>query len=103
MEEIARTRLADERPPPHRHVRAVPPLPLGVVAVEEADFLERRPADLRMPAEVRVERRRPRLLRAEDEEVRQGPQASSRAAVCAVAAAKRFASRLRQRWNELGR
>jgi hypothetical protein len=68
-------------------VRAVPALAARVVPVEEADLLERRPADLRVPAEIRVQSGRAGLLRAEDEEVRQRPQVGGGAAIGPIGAA----------------
>src|SRR5438045_9249199 len=74
VEEVARAGLADElaaRAPLVREVAAVPGLAARVVTVEVADLLPRRPRDRRMPAQVRVERGRACLLRAEDQEVGQ--------------------------------
>ena len=74
VEDVARARLADElaaRTRLVREVAAVPRSAARVVAVEVADLLPGRPGDRRVPAQVRVERGRAGLLRAEDQEVGQ--------------------------------
>ncbi len=71
VEHVARARLADELAlAPERQLTAVPCLSAPPVAVEEADLLPERAGDLRMPPEVRVERRGPGLLRPDHQEVR---------------------------------
>jgi hypothetical protein len=72
VEEIARARLADD--PPARaggKVATVPAASAAVVSVEVADLLPRRARDLRVPAQVGVQRRRAGFLGAEDQEVGQ--------------------------------
>src|SRR5262249_46821333 len=102
-EEVAGARFADDPTAGDREGWAVPALAVRVVAVEEADLLERRAGDLRVPAQVRVERGRPGLLRAEDEEVGQRPHSRSGEAVGAKRAAENLAGRLRQHRYELRR
>ncbi len=92
MEDVARARLADDgvgararaNDPKVDLVRKVPPVPRFAapeVSVEEADLLPRRSGQRRMLAQVRIERRRPGLLGAEDKKVRQRPSRGGRSAV----------------------
>ena len=92
VEEVARARLADQRvdagPRANRTkvdlVRKVAPVPrlaAPEVPVEEADLLPRRPGERRMLAEICVQRGRPCLLRADDQEVRKRPRGGGRTAV----------------------
>src|SRR2546429_4895311 len=99
MEEVARARLADD-PAGAQRVREVAPIPrlaARVVAVEEADFLPGRSGDARVRAQVRVERCRPGLLRAEDQEVRQRPDRCGGPAVSPDGVAKHGPHGVRKR------
>src|SRR5205085_11703722 len=75
VQHVARSRLADDSRASKREVAAIPPRAARVVAVEVAHLLPRRPRYRRVPAQVLVQRRGTRLLRADDEEGRERPRA----------------------------